>query len=82
MFKRLVSENEINIDKFIDYADRFPFKETRKRIGYALELVQVQETKLQALAESVKDTAYISLNGNERAGVHNKKWRLIIDDLK
>ena len=82
VFKRLVSENEINIDKFIDYADRFPFKETRKRIGYALELVQVQETKLQALAESVKDTAYIPLNGNERAGVHNKKWRLIIDDLK
>ena len=82
MLKRLVNTNEIDLNKFIDYAVRFPFKKTRKRIGYALELANVADSKLKVLIESIKDTAYISLNGNARAGFHNKKWRLIIDDLK
>ncbi|OFZ55747.1 MAG: hypothetical protein A2231_08060 [Candidatus Firestonebacteria bacterium RIFOXYA2_FULL_40_8] len=75
-----ISDKKIDLDKFIDYAVRFPSKSTRKRIGYALALAKVSDVKLRALNNSIEDSSLITLfGGKSRKGVINNKWRIIID---
>ncbi len=79
----VVSEmaGKIDIEKFAGYLIRYPEAAVRKRAGYIMEKAGVRDSILKKINDSIKkNDTYISLNpsGSGRAGVIDKKWRVII----
>lgn len=78
ILKKIVSKQECDIKKLIEYAALFPNVTVRKRMGVVLENLGIEPSILRPLAKSVKDTALSSLTGSRRGEI-NKKWRVIVD---
>ena len=75
-----IKDDKINLDKFIDYAARFPNVSVRKKIGYGLEMLKVPDERLKPLLDSVAATAYnVLFESKSRAGKYNSKWKAIIN---
>lgn len=78
ILKKLVAKKECNIKKLVEYAALFPNVTVRKRIGVALESLDVEPVILRPLVKSVANTALSSLTGSRRGEI-NSKWRVIVN---
>lgn len=80
---KVVSEQikRIDLNKFIRYAVRFPNFATRKRIGYFLEIKEIEEERLEPLLKSIRRSRSLATlyESRFRRGKINKKWGLIIN---
>ena len=76
--KKIVSKQECDIRKLVEYAALFPNVTVRKLMGVVLENLGIGPSILRPLAKSVEDTALSSLTGSRRGEI-NKKWRVIVD---
>lgn len=76
--KKIVSKQECDIRKLVEYAALFPNVTARKLMGVVLENLGIGPSILRPLAKSVEDTALSSLTGSRRGEI-NKKWRVIVD---
>jgi predicted transcriptional regulator of viral defense system len=75
--EKTIKEKDCSLDKFIEYASRFPNITVRKRIGVLLERLKISDEKLKDLIKSVQKTALSSLFPGSRKGTINKKWQVI-----
>lgn len=79
--KMHVLDKKISIEKFTDYAARFPSISTRKRIGFILEECGVAPRLLLSLRKSIKGRALIALFPKKtREGPINNEWGIIVND--
>jgi len=79
IMKKIISRNECDIKKLIEYTARFPIIITRKRIGLILDKLGINDSDLKPIIKSVKNTSVTSL-GTSRKGRLIKKWKVISDD--
>jgi len=76
-----IREKKLSLERFIEYAARFPSVSTRKRIGFILEKGGVETRLLIPLRNSIEGKALIALFPRKsREGPINKDWRIIIND--
>ena len=80
ILKNQVESTAINIEKFLDYAVKFPSIVTRKKIGYAAEQADVSASMLKRLNSSISNSSLVSLyEFKNRIGPISSKWRAIIN---
>lgn len=83
LVEQIFDLKEVNLDKFLEYAIRFPIIITRKRIGYYLEKIGIPAAKLEQLQATIKDSRKDLLYDQATYSIkHTKgdfisKWRLI-----
>jgi predicted transcriptional regulator of viral defense system len=81
VLKDQISNNKIDLDKFLNYTIQFPSALTRKRIGFFLEKLDVPLTKLGPLAESIRTTQFGDVFSGENIDIHNsKRWKVLGHD--
>ena len=80
---RVVKEQmkRVESNKFIKYVVKFPNLATRKRIGYFLEIKEIEEESLEPLLRSIRRSRSLTplYESRFRRGKINKKWGLIIN---
>jgi predicted transcriptional regulator of viral defense system len=73
-----VKDKKVDVVRLIKYAVKFPNISTRKRIGFALEQVSLDEKELKPLLKSIKTTSLVPLfPSSSRRGKINRKWMVI-----
>jgi predicted transcriptional regulator of viral defense system len=78
ILKEQIKGRKIDTNKLIKYALRFPNVSVRKRIGFALEQVGLNDKELKPLLKSIKKTSLVPLfPSSSRKGKINKKWMVI-----
>lgn len=72
---------EIDPDKFIRYAAKFPNIATRKRIGYYLSNLKMKDETVEPLMESISKSNTLTplYESKSRKGKIDRKWMLIIN---
>ncbi|MDR1942394.1 MAG: hypothetical protein LBQ47_08720 [Endomicrobium sp.] len=78
--EEIIKEKKCDIQKFIDYAVKYPRPTIRKIIGVILDKAGISETLTNPLYETIKDTSLTSAKWNKRTGTKNNKWKVIIND--
>jgi predicted transcriptional regulator of viral defense system len=76
-----IIEKRADLEKFIDYAIRFPKLTVRKLIGVVLDKAEISEALTQPLYDSIKNSSITSVRWDSRKGTINKKWRVITNDF-
>jgi len=76
----ILKKRQCDIQKFIDYALRFPKIKVRKISGILLDEAGISERQTKPLYKSVAKTSLIAVSRISRRGTKNKKWGIIIDD--
>jgi predicted transcriptional regulator of viral defense system len=78
VLKEQARDKETDIAKLIKYAARFPNPTLRKRIGFTLEQVGIEDRKLEPLLKTIGKSSLVTLYPSKsRAGRINKKWKVI-----
>lgn len=78
ILKEQVKGRRVDVRKVIRYAVKFPTVSTRKRIGFVLEEVGIDDRQLAPLQRSVKKTSLVTLYpSTSRRGRTNRKWMVI-----
>lgn len=73
-----VKDKEVDVVRLIKYTVKFPNVSTRKRIGFALEKLDLNNRMLEPLVRSVKKTSLITLYPSKsRKGKINREWMII-----
>jgi predicted transcriptional regulator of viral defense system len=73
-----VKDKEVDVGRLIKYTIKFPNVSTRKRIGFALEKLDLSNRMLEPLIKSVKKTSLITLYPSKsRKGKINRGWMII-----
>ena len=80
VFKENIAE--IDLDKFVNYLNRFPIASVRKRAGFFLEEIGCKDAVLQKLKQNIGGTdTYVVLDptNKSRKGKINKEWNIIVN---
>ena len=78
ILKKEVKYKKVDIKKFIKYAVRFPSVSTKKRIGFILDSLGIDNTTLKPLLNAVRRTSLVTVfPSSSRKGKINKKWMVI-----
>lgn len=73
-----VKNRQIDINKLIKYAVKFPNVSTKKRIGFALKQAGLKDRTLEPLLKRVRKTSFVTLYPSKsRKGKINRKWMVI-----
>jgi len=83
VFRIIKSEiKNIDTDKFIIYAAKFPNITTRKRIGYYLSNLKIKDKSIKPIIESISKSNTLTplYESKSRKGKIDKKWKLIINE--
>ncbi|MCK5609148.1 hypothetical protein KAR91_45155 [Candidatus Pacearchaeota archaeon] len=76
--KEQVKSRKVDVCKLVKYAVKFPNVSVRKRIGFALERVGLNNNKLEPLIRTIRKSSLITLYPSKsRKGRINKKWMII-----
>ncbi|MDR3049461.1 MAG: hypothetical protein LBV16_06480 [Elusimicrobiota bacterium] len=75
----IIKENKCDVNKFIDYAVRYPTIKTRKLVGIILDEADISEKLSNPLLNSIQNSALISTSSYSREGKINKKWGVILN---
>ena len=73
---------EIDLDKFINYLNRFPVVSLRKRAGFFLDEIGCGDTLLKKIKKSIgRQDTYVVLDPSNRSrkGKINKEWKIIVN---
>ena len=76
------SIKEIDLDKFINYLNRFPVVSVRKRAGFFLDEIGCGNTLLKKIKKSIgRQDTYVVLDpsNKSRKGKINKEWKIIVN---
>ena len=76
------SIKEIDLDKFINYLNRFPVVSVRKRAGFFLDEIGCGNTLLKKIKKSIgRQDTYVVLDpsNKSRKGNINKEWKIIVN---
>ncbi|MDR3048347.1 MAG: hypothetical protein LBV16_00655 [Elusimicrobiota bacterium] len=79
--QEIIVENKVDIEKFINYAIKFPKPAVRKIIGVVLDKANISEALTTTLFDTIKSSSITSADWQLRRGTLNKKWRIIINDI-
>ena len=76
---KIINESELNMNKFLDYAEKMDSKILLKRLGYILELLDISDSK--KLLSKIKTQRIDVLNPLiPHTGNINKKWHLMVNE--
>jgi predicted transcriptional regulator of viral defense system len=78
----IIKSASCDIKKFINYSVRFPKIKVRKYAGMFLDEAGITAELTDSLYSSVNNSALISTSSFSRQGKKNKKWGVIINELK
>lgn len=73
---------EIDLDKFIDYLNRFPVISVRKRAGFYLTEIGCKDSMLKKLQKNIgREDTYVVLDPTtkSRKGKINQEWKIIVN---
>lgn len=72
-----ISKDKIKYDTLLDYANRFGSQAVIKRLGFLLELLEIQTNIIDELQE-LKTASYIALDTElPKKGTYNKRWSML-----
>ena len=72
-----ISKGKIKYDRLLNYAKRFGSQAVIKRLGFLLELLEMQTNIIDELLE-LKTTSYIALDTElPKKGTYNKRWSVL-----
>lgn len=80
--RSIIRKGQCDVDKFIEYAIRFPKIKVRKKAGYVLDKSGIDENKTKPLLDSIKGSSLVAATKVTRKGEIDKKWGLIIYDFQ
>jgi predicted transcriptional regulator of viral defense system len=69
----------LDVDKLVDYALQYGSQTLTKRLGWSLEQAGVEMTALMPLLEAVSTSYGVLDPGRPRRGVHDRRWKLIVN---
>jgi len=73
---------EIDLDKFVNYLNRFPVISVRKRAGFYLTEIGCKDSMLKKLKKNIgREDTYVVLDpaNKSRKGKTNKEWKIIVN---
>ncbi|MCJ7666631.1 MAG: hypothetical protein MUO59_07850, partial [Actinobacteria bacterium] len=70
--------NNIDVEVFVDYVERYPVQIIRRRIGFFLEKLGVSQKMLDKI-DSGKKGYSLLYDTEPKKGKTNKEWRIIIN---
>lgn len=72
-----VSKDKIKYDTLLEYAKRFGSQAVIKRLGFLLELLEIQNNIIDEL-QKLKTASYIALDTElPKKGIYNKRWSIL-----
>jgi predicted transcriptional regulator of viral defense system len=80
IIQNTIKKGQCDLEKFIQYAIKYPRQTVRKIIGVVLEKSKVPDNLTEPLYKTIENSSLTSANYNCRRGTKNKKWGVIIPD--
>ena len=72
-----ISKDKIKYDRLLNYAKRFGSQAVIKRLGFLLELLEMQTNIIDEFLE-LKTASYIALDTElPKKGTYNKRWSVL-----
>jgi len=72
-----ISKDKIKYNTLLDYANRFGSQAVIKRLGFLLELLEIQTNIIDEL-QKLKTASYIALDTElPKKGTYNKRWSIL-----
>lgn len=72
-----ISKDKIKYNTLLDYAKRFGSQAVIKRLGFLLELLEIQNNIIDEL-QKLKTASYIALDTElPKKGIYNKRWSIL-----